>query len=1807
MKKLIARAAFLAALLTLLFSVCTHAQSKPLNDLWRQANGEIENDLPKSAIKTLTSIEELASKAGNNDYLLKAMQQRLQLERHLFQGDYAALAPQFERQALQAESPVVKAFLYDMASELYVEYYSYNQWRINDRPQIDDEANDSIDNWNRDRFAQAVFNASDRSIGVGELKDMSTKELPGLLKSAGYSPERCPTLFDYFMLRSIPRAEAFIDPWGARYAVAYNRTGVLYDALISFNQARNEEPASVYNRVARLEFLKRTNQTDGAAFLDSLKQLELKHSSSRYITVIWQSKIDHYLQSGKKDDAEKAYRLAKKAVDECAGYPEIDGVKRLLQQITMPIFSGNLNYCYPDTKIPFAIGFRNIETLQVDIFRVSESPVALFNNRRLSDTLLPSAQKVESFTAQLEKNQPYWQNSDTLLLPALPLGLYQCKITAQNGDTLFTQYSMLTVSNLAGLSRRLNKGETNCWVVTSKEGQPVEGASVWLYEAGRDGVLHKRKSLPVGKDGMCTEPKELKGDWYYRVCHKNDTVSPLGSIHRYWGRADVDARKDELLLLYTDRSLYRPGETVYFKGILVEKMSAGDKVLPGCALTVSLCDPNRKTIATLNLKSNDFGSVDGSFLLPEGEENNGYYTIRSDKGQVSFHVEHYKRPDFEITISEGEMGYLAGQEVLLNGVAKTYSGVPLRNAVYEYTVVKEEAMWPRVFRQTKETIATEKGSIDGDGCFTVRFLSLPPNTAERGIRPVGYDYGYPGNMTRYIVSGIITDSRGETQPFEHWLTIGSKRLFLNGLLPEPYDVVDKSKEFNLTLSGKNTNSKEVAVTGVLELLRINEADTLAVQKHDFTGGKELKLNVSACESGKYLLRAAAVSKLNEQAKWQQEFVLYGRNDKRPPVDTALWVVPVNTTLVVGKEVEVVVGSTKKNLYLLYELYGKKSELIEREIIKLNNENKTIRIPYTEALSSGGVVLLNCIRDNRLITERVDIEMPVKGIVPGIKWETWRDKLYPAGNDTVTLRVEGADKALEAELLATMYDASLDAIAPHNWRLNMWYNSVYIDVPWFDHNNNQMSVYLSGSYLQARSAGFGVERDMLMGSAFNESLSFAAPAMVESSVLMEDMVTEEGSVVGREIDPVRSDFAATAFFYPALRTDSAGRVSFSFKVPQSLTTWNLRVLASTKDGAMSQSSQKVVTQKELMVTPLLPRFIREGDSLRVRTAINNLQPEAQEVTVECQFFNPVNNDTLFHYTDRLTVPASGEAVITIPLAISSYTGNLVCRVKASGVAHADGVEMLIPVLPSYITVKEGESIELKGGASSSFAAASPNGTPKKIDIEVSSNLIAYVVRAIPEHITPQTDDAVSWMASLYTYALANYLFSLYPDMAGAVKGRGLDANRVTYMRGCVSQQLLGLQDGNGGWPWFKGMPSSAHITMQVLKNMTQLNALNLLSTDEKKARDKAVGYLDSWMKRSYKELRDKSKHQLSALELDYLYMRSACAHLPQSKELKEAVAFYTDLAQKQWKNKPLAVKLTTALLMRAVGDDKTVDAISRSVGEYPLPGTVGEATMLLNFYDTDEPAKTAALVQFILKNKKSNAWRSATETMDALYALCRVAPPETAKDGVLTISDGGKVLIDRYIVRPMVVDSFSIASARLSGKGARLEFTNTSDATLWIGAVRSFDEQLSDAVPYSNGITVERQYYRSVKEGLQEVLIPVKEGELITVGDKIVVRLKVTTPEDRSYLKLRDYFPANLENSETLSGCRFYEGSWIYESQNDQYKSFYVEQLKKGTTLFEYALYASFEGDSRGGYAEAESLFANEFGGHTRSEKVVVVF
>jgi uncharacterized protein YfaS (alpha-2-macroglobulin family) len=294
-------------------------------------------------------------------------------------------------------------------------------------------------------------------------------------------------------------------------------------------------------------------------------------------------------------------------------------------------------------------------------------------------------------------------------------------------------------------------------------------------------------------------------------------------------------------------------------------------------------------------------------------------------------------------------------------------------------------------------------------------------------------------------------------------------------------------------------------------------------------------------------------------------------------------------------------------------------------------------------------------------------------------------------------------------------------------------------------------------------------------------------------------------------------------------------------------------------------------------------------------------------------------------------------------------------------------------------------------------------------------------------------------------------------------------------------------------------------------------------------------------------------------------------------------------------------------MKREEDRAVVGKIIRSIGEYPLPENVSDATLLLRFYAASgkEAARVEELIRFILKNKKSNVWRSGVETMDALFALCTYHPSSSARGGVFSIRNGGDTLLYRHTVRPMMVDSFTFSGAQLKGKGAMVFVNHSDSATLWIGAVRRFDEQLATIRPYANGITVERQYYKAAQGEKGELLTPIAERDAIAVGDKIVVRLKVSSPEERSYIRLRDYFPANLENGKSLSGSRFYEGTWMCETQNDQYKSFYIEQLKKGTTQFEYTLFATLEGVCRGGYAEVESTFAEEFDAHTGSASVEV--
>ncbi|MDD6210288.1 MAG: alpha-2-macroglobulin family protein [Bacteroidales bacterium] len=1760
-----------------------------LDALWKKATQEKEEDLPKSAISTFSEIRNIARKTNNDTALIKALNEQLNIEQRIYQGDYNTLAPEIEKQAMQSNNPVEQAFLYSKAADLYLSYYLQNQWRINRRPEIQETKNLSFDDWNSSQFIDTIYSVSERSFVNDTLKTIPINGYTELLSFSDIPEASCPTLYDLFVSKAIARLKSFYTE--KAQSSVQNNILALYDKLITFDKETKKTNAFIYNTLQKSSYMRARGIISGEELLKQITGLEKEYRNSPYITNIILSKINFYTEQGNKEAIDSAYQIAKTAVKEFASVPGIEKIERRLNEITEPLFfpSGmfgfydNREQNLPHIQNPFYFSYKNIDSLVISFYTLTESPVSLNNNIQFTDTLLPSAIFKENFSVSLKNDSPYWQKEDSTRFPSLPVGLYQYKIQVFGGDSTFSQYYLLPISNLATVSRRYENGDANCWVVTAGTGKPVKDADIIFYKLNDEGNLTEVARTKTDKNGLATQGEVSERWTSFRVCYKNDTVS-LPRILPYFYRPQKKqiAVERENIYFFTDRSIYRPGEIVYFKGILVKQLPDGEKSMSHIPVEITLSDPRGKEITKTHFTTNDYGSVNGTFRIPDTDDNDGYYRIASKYGEISFRVEHYKRPSFEITLTEDSIGYLPGRNVIVQGNVRAYSGQPLQNATYRFRVTATDLYSPRImppFYQREQLVTSGEGTCNSEGNFTIGFLALPDSGAYR-------------TMVIYTITGNITDSRGETQTFEKSVTIGKERLWLNGEIKE---LINKDNDLRLLIKGTNIQGAQIGVNGTFELLHLTEKDTLSVYKSSFTGGTEIVADViNNMPSGQYIIRAKGISSARDTATWEQKVILYGTKDKRPPVDTTLWVVENNTELLPSKDASVIVGSSRKPLYLLYELYGTNG-LIERKMLKLSNKNTTLKIPYGKNTEKGAAVLLTCYYNKKLIQKQIRLTRPSTVIKPSVIWESWRNKLYPGENDSIVLRItDQQGKGIASEVLATMYDYSLNALYPLHWYLNPSYRPDFIFVPQFtDYNPRPYPLML-------RSAKAAT------GTVTANTVADVAPIIAEEEVV--ETYSAQGNM-SDNTDFIRSDFAPTAFFYPDMVSNADGTVSFSYKMPQSLTTWNMMILASTKEGSMGMSSKLVQTRKEVMVSPLLPRFIREGDSVTIRTSIINLLPQIQEVTFTSEFYNPVTKKILFTESRQVALPASAEKTMEVPLTLHNYTGKLGCRFKAVSKHHADGMEEEIDVLPSYTSVKEGESIELKGKQNHIFSVSSASGIPQQFRLEVCNNLIAYVVRAIPGLAQPQNDDAISCMGAFYTAAITQHLLTSYPELASAVKDKIFaQPNQAGYLRTRAAEQLKMLQNNNGGWSWFAGMPSSASITLKVLGNMARLTEMGAIEYNqaEKEMQIQALNYLDKWIEKQYNEIKDKSKYRLNKLELEYLYIRSLYRDIPEQGDSREAIRYFTKLAETQWKGKALSGKVMTAMLMKANGNEAASRLIIRSIGQYPLPEDVSSATLLLNFYGKQNirQAEIDALIRFILKNKKSNVWRSPAETMNALYALCEYGTDKKTQPGSFRIISDKKILAERDIM-PLVIDSVEFSYGQFGEKGEKVEFVNQSESTLWISAVRIYKEPLVDMKSYSNGISVERQYYKTTQSASGTILTPIEEGTPVQIGDKITVRLKVTTPEQRSFVRIRDYFPANLSNEAALSGTRFIEGSWVYASQSDLYKSFYVEQLNKGTSLFEYNLYAAFDGECRGGFAEAESLYAEEFGGHTKSTLVTI--
>lgn len=973
--------------------------------------------------------------------------------------------------------------------------------------------------------------------------------------------------------------------------------------------------------------------------------------------------------------------------------------------------------------------------------------------------------------------------SDTLEIKGLRTGMYLVEVSTDN-VSMPVERRLLRVSNLYPVIEMLPGKKCRVAVLNATTGTAVPGAKVdVVMSIDRDGKEHV-KTFTTDVNGEAYVEYKASEPRAYRVYTDEDKAFPRtsmgGRFYYYGNKANVTQTK-----IYTDRRIYRPGQTVHAAAIAYtynNKVYKGE-ALSGKQMTITLRDANRKEIAKRTVTTDEFGMASADFVLPEGGLT-GIYTLRSDLGNniyTNFSVEEYKRPTFKVDFEKPQTKYAVGDTVRFNATAKSFAGVPVQGAKAVVRVVRRPSVyWRYADNDIKsETVLVDTLQTSADGTFTVAVPMVMPET---------YDE-HPKRYFNFDITADVTDVAGETRHGETSLPLSDYPTMLTCDIPE------KSLRDSLTtITFAYRNNAGEPIDGTV---------TYTIDNNSYTCKANIpaKLDAAALASARHNLIAVCGTDTLSTS-----FVTFTLQDSKAPVETHDWFYQSAEQFPAdGSPVYIQLGSTDSIQHVVYTIISG-DKIIEEGRADLHNELRTRAISYKEEWGDGVTLSVAWVKNGQSYKHTANIQRPLPDTRLNIKWTTFRDRLTPGQRETWTLNITRPDGApARAQLLATMYDKSLDELRSHKISFAL---PVSVNMPWLTWNgvyNHNVYAYSEASmrFLDERSLDFSRFCYQSLYTNYGEVLkakellSVSRPMYVRGNaasrkgknkvfagVFDTDRIADEDVSVNTSrmlpavgsadkessskvlTEQVRENLEETAFFYPGLISDDKGNVSINFTLPESVTTWQLYGLAHDVQMNSGMISATSVAKKTVMVQPNVPRFVRSTDSGIILARVSNTSDKQVDGTARLSFINPETGKEVYHADHKFVVKAGETIAANFDFDMSKIKndGLLICRIVASGRGYSDGEQHYMPVLPSRelvtntIAFTQNEPGTLHLDLNKMFAV---NDKSNKLTVEYTNSPAWLVVQALPSMINPDGDNAISLATAYYANSIGRHLMQSTP--------------------------------------------------------------------------------------------------------------------------------------------------------------------------------------------------------------------------------------------------------------------------------------------------------------------------------------------------------------------------------------------------------------------------------------------------------------
>jgi uncharacterized protein YfaS (alpha-2-macroglobulin family) len=1458
----------------------------PRDEQWKAVEAAAKGQLPKTALERLEPIIQQALAEKAYPEAVKAIVWKCALS-----APYTAAAQNTDlerikllRDEIERAPAAAKPVMETILADWYWEYFLQHRWQIAQRTAGGAGTGSDVATWDLRRILAEIdvrFTAA--LADPGALQQIRVSDYEPLLVS-GKAPDRYrPTLFDFLAYQALQFYQAgeqagvaaeddfeiAVDSpiFGPVEAFRQWRPGTaegrspklqavrLYQALLAFHERDADRAAFDDADLARLRFGANVavGEDKDTTYLAALEAF-VARTHGREIASRGYAELARQLA---EEDPAKAHVFARRGLELFPNSAGAAACANVIADVEAPQLNFETEFVWNPPSATLDLMYRNIRKAYFRAVPLNYREFLDQTQRRgrISEAMVGEALAAKpklAWEAALPPTPDFKRRTERIPAPsALPAGFYLVLASADRSFATSDNrlgVAAVWVSDLALVMNPSNRdGTASGLVVRAGSGEPVPEATVRIWHGrGHNGGMEEMPAVQTDADGRFTVSAE-DGSVALLVERGGQAVSTSEEFYTYRSK---QTEADAHTVFFTDRSIYRPGQTIHYKGLSLraDRNAGRYEVRPGQPVTVIFRDVNEKEIARAEHRTNDYGSFSGEFTAPR-DRLPGRMTLRSDapEGQASFAVEEYKRPKFEVELRAPAEAARLGAPVTVRGVATAYTGAAVGGAKVVWRVERIAHMpaWCWWWHPANRTIAHGTAVTGQDGTFTLEFPATPDRAVPAQTEPTFV----------FSIEAEVTDTTGETRSADRIVRVGYAALQAT-VAADDWQTVDRPVVFRIrtaSLDGEPRSAKgTLTIHALKQPAAVARAALRPISRRRASGGTQPPIDPADPETWE-LAEPVAQRSFEVEGNGAMEVTaplpvgayraMLATVDPMGRVVTArcnLQVIDRNATqLAIKVPHRFAMAKTAVEPGETFTAYWGTGYDAGRAFVEIDCNGKTLQRGWTaagrtqasitqavgEEMRGGFTVRVTFVRENRAYTESHIVQVPWTNKALSVRWESFRSKLQPGAPETWTAVVSGpgAQKAA-AEMVATLYDASLDQFQAHGWPgvsdrfrteperspaefqnipvsfrpVANWRRPKLHDASWRYRSfapevatmfGREDLIVLSPFEIGSDSAdGYMAAAPVVSGGRVNTflmdagALSEPMPTIVTVDSFVQSIAPPPPEVSGTPEPPniagvaARRNLNETAFFYPHLLTNEKGEVRITFTAPEALTRWKFLGFAHDRELRSGLLTGTAVTAKDLMVEPNPPRFLREGDTVEFTVKVTNQSEQPQKGTVRLTFADAASLQSV----DAALANAVTDQPFELgPKQSRSYfwritvpdgQGFLTYKAVAASAAVSDGEEGALPVLSRRVLVTESLPLQIRGAGERGFefkklldSGSSPTLRHQALTVQMASQPAWYAVMALPYLMEFPFECSEQVFHRYYANALARHVANADPKI------------------------------------------------------------------------------------------------------------------------------------------------------------------------------------------------------------------------------------------------------------------------------------------------------------------------------------------------------------------------------------------------------------------------------------------------------------